>query len=332
MENDFQAENRRLKASWDRFDAEYLDAYLVSGVEDPRINCQSIVTRALIADSIWPGEFTALINEELRFGAVLTWLVSELEGGADRSALRSSIIEEGTCPRTVHETYEALESDDCPLPNYLSLALDYADVGGSAPALPVEVLDLFCDLWKSALAGREVERISVLEPACGSANDYRIISRCGLSKFIDYAGFDISGKNVANAKRRFPGADFFVASILSSGIRDRACDYLFVHDLFEHLSREGIDRALREVVRITRREAWLHFFNAADREDHLVHPVGSYYWNLLSTGRLVETLEELDATVDVIAVPQLLDEKFGFDRYYNLEAVTLMVSKTGQGH
>ena len=41
-------ENKALRWSWDQHPAEHLDHYLVQGIEDPRINCQSILTRALI--------------------------------------------------------------------------------------------------------------------------------------------------------------------------------------------------------------------------------------------------------------------------------------------
>ncbi|MCD6288168.1 MAG: hypothetical protein J7M12_03545 [Candidatus Hydrogenedentes bacterium] len=77
----FADENARLNWSWDRFSCEHLDSYLVGGVEDPRINCQSILTRALIADTLWPDEHTDLIDAELRFGRVLTWLLVQLDQG-----------------------------------------------------------------------------------------------------------------------------------------------------------------------------------------------------------------------------------------------------------
>ena len=59
-------ENERLKASWDCFPAEHLAIYLSLGEQDQRINAHSILTRALLADTLWPGKFDALIDEELR--------------------------------------------------------------------------------------------------------------------------------------------------------------------------------------------------------------------------------------------------------------------------
>ena len=121
--------------------------------------------------------------------------------------------------------------------------------------------------------GRSSGSTYILEPACGSANDYRFIDRCGLSKFITYTGFDISAKNIANARTRFPNTDFRLASITDSGFADESFDYVFIHDLFEHLSLNALHQALAEVMRLIRREAWLHFFNVERCSDHTVQSV-----------------------------------------------------------
>ena len=67
-------ENEALRASWEQHDSAELDSYMIADVEDPRIHCQSILNRALVADSLWPGEFTSLIDAEQRFGVVMTWI------------------------------------------------------------------------------------------------------------------------------------------------------------------------------------------------------------------------------------------------------------------
>lgn len=65
-------ESDRLRRAWDRVAPETLDTYLVTGVEDPRINAQSMLNRGLLCDAQFPGRFTRLIDEELRFGFVRT--------------------------------------------------------------------------------------------------------------------------------------------------------------------------------------------------------------------------------------------------------------------
>ena len=328
MENDLDDENRRLKQSWQELDREYLDSYLVSGEEDPRINCQSILTRSLIADTLWPGEFDELIDGEMRFGAVLNWMLKRLEDEdfAEPRELLPELPIEGACPDPVRETFLWLQSENCPVPDYMSLALSYEDPG---QPLPDVALDVFCGLWRTALEEKEAdEKVSVLEAACGSANDYRGIRACGLSPFIDYAGFDIAPKNVANARSRFPEVEFFEDSILDCSVEDEAYEYFFAHDLYEHLSPEAMETALRETVRVTEREAWLHFFNAEDRPDHDVQPVEDYHINLLSIPRLVDSLEGLGTQVEVISIPELLEAKFGLgESYHNQQAVTLLVKK-----
>ena len=104
-------------------------------------------------------------------------------------------------------------------------------------------------------------------------------------------------------------------------------DYVFVHDLFEHLSAQGVDRALTQVMQCTRKQAWLHFFNLADIEQHRFRPVGTYYWSTLSQKRIMETLSPHAAQIEVISIPALLQEKFAWNQYHNQEAVTLLVTK-----
>ena len=71
----------------------------------------------------------------------------------------------------------------------------------------------FIDRWHAALADRQAASISVLEFACGSANDYRDIEESGLARFLDYHGIDLTAKNIANARRRFPGVAFEVGDV-----------------------------------------------------------------------------------------------------------------------
>jgi hypothetical protein len=128
MATAFDTENQNLRSSWDRHSCDHLDRYLVSDVEDPRINCQSILSRALIADSLWPNEFTDLIDAELRFGAVLTWLLTQLKKEDRRYDLLDSLDSDWGpfCPHFVRETYHWLQSDQCPIADYLSTALQDA--------------------------------------------------------------------------------------------------------------------------------------------------------------------------------------------------------------
>jgi ubiquinone/menaquinone biosynthesis C-methylase UbiE len=325
----FESENAGLMWSWDRYPQEHLDTYLVADLEDPRINCQSILSRALIADSLWSNEFTDLIDAELRFGTVLSWILVQLHRGISRYDLWDSIDDDKdrACPQVISETYQWLQSDQCSIRDYMSAALERGHPDKPEQLLSESALNTFSDLWKMTLCGRHAEKIRVLEPACGSANDYRFIEKSGLAEFITYTGIDISSKNMANAKTRYPDVDFRAVSVLDTGFEDESFDTVFVHDLFEHLSPDALNMALAEIMRVTRSQAWLHFFNVTRCKEHIIHPVERYHWNTLSLEKLQHQLTELGGSVETLSIPSFLMDKFGDYAYHNANAVTLLVTK-----
>ncbi len=323
-EPEFEHENEKLRQAWDRHSREFLDGYLVADVEDPRINQQSILNRALLVDAIWPDRFTDLIEAEMRFGVVMTWLLQAVRQQDPFSLYQR--IEEGDCPPVVRETQQALTRPGSGLPDFIQAALL---TPRQEQALSGMGLMAFRDLWQAAMAGvgQAEATPSVLEVACGSANDYRWLAAYGIARHVRYSGFDISPKNIANALERHPSARFHVASILDSGIESEAHDYVYAHDLYEHLSPAGLERALAETLRITRREAWLHFFKLVDQPEHEFIPREDYYFNRLSLPRVVATLESLGGQVEVVPIADLIRTKFGHEPYHNPGAVSLIVRK-----
>ncbi|MEN6405969.1 MAG: class I SAM-dependent methyltransferase [Thermoguttaceae bacterium] len=316
-------ESDRLRRSWDRCDSATLDVYLVSGVEDPRINVPSILGRGLLCDTLFPGRFAHQIEEELRFGFAMTWLVGQLDHGVPAETLLRSFETggQGVCPDFLLDTFERLQRTDSLVPDYLTLAL--AD-RRTQDGLSLESLDVFQIFWRRALQNLSHESYELFEAACGSANDYRAIASCGLARFFRYTGVDIAAKNIDNARRRFPNVDFRVGDLLNSRLPDRAFDFSFAYDVFEHLSPEALSRAVSELLRVTRREAWLHLFNAANTSSHQIHPVGDYYWNALSLGRMIGLLEQSASHVEVVSIAELAQTKFGFRHYYNPNAYALL--------
>ena len=89
----------------------------------------------------------------------------------------------------------------------------------------------------------------LLEPACGSANDYRYLAAFGIAGLLDYTGFDLCEKNVANARALFPRTRFEVGNVFEIAAADQAFALCFVHDLLEHLSPAGLERAVEELCR-----------------------------------------------------------------------------------
>src|SRR5262249_30210875 len=102
-------------------------------------------------------------------------------------------------------------------------------------------LSVFQETWHRVLLDHSFEKRSFVEPACGSANDYRFFDAFGLTRFMDYTGFDLCEKNIANARQMFPTARFVVGNILSPNFSERAFDCALVHDLFEHLSLAAME-------------------------------------------------------------------------------------------
>jgi len=326
-ESRLSAEGVALRRCWDRHDSRTLDTYLTSDVEDPRINVQSILTRALVSDSLWPGKFEDLIHEEFCFGFALTWVLERLRDGIPRKRLFDEIRHgrSALCPRFVLETFERLTKDTSSYPDYLSAALDI-DEEETAAGLGESVLDIFRPIWRHRLTGIHPSEISIVEPACGSANDFRCLHSFGFSPYLRYTGFDIAPKNIQNAIDRFPDIDFRIGDVLASDLEDDSFEFCFVHDLFEHLSPAALTKAIEEVLRITRRQVWLHFFNVADVPEHRFERRGDYHWNLLSLRELVNTVGARARDVEVVRITDLAQIKFGFTGYYNQGACTLIAT------
>jgi SAM-dependent methyltransferase len=328
MNPELKKESEKLQWVWDQRSSEALDAYLVVNQEDPRVNLQSILTRSFLIDALWPDEFTDLISDEIRFGAVLSWLLQRLSGGESRESLLDSICQsEGTLPQFIRDTCAWLESADCPVPDYVLHALSNVDADHPERLLDEGALSTFEDLWPLLLKSRPAGALRMVEFGSGSANDYRYLESFGLARFTEYRGLDISRRNIDNARRRCPSAAFEVGNIFESGLPDHAAEYVLVQDVFEHLSPAGLEVAIEEAMRVCRKEAWLHFFNAADTEQHEIQPVDDYYWNRLSIDRLVESLGKYAASVEVIVIQDMLNTRFDYGNFYNPEAVTIIASK-----
>lgn len=150
--------------------------------------------------------------------------------------------------------------------------------------------------------------------------------RFGVARFLEYTGLDICDKNIANARRRFGSVDFRIEDFLAIRAENKSYDYLFVHDLFEHLSGAAIELALSHVSRVTRRQACLSFFNMADIPEHVIRPQGLYHWNRVSMQRVQESLMASARSIDVVPIGAFLRDNYGCTDYHNNGAYTLIVS------
>ena len=172
----------------------------------------------------------------------------------------------------------------------------------------------------------EYEKISVLEPACGSANDYRFIEAFDISRFLDYTGFDLSEKNICNAQKLFPEVNFIVGNAIEIQAKENEYDYCYVHDLFEHLSLEAMEKVVSEISRVTKKGICAGFFDMLEGSNHIVKAVNSYHWNKLSRDKMKTLFEKKFSDIEVIHIDSYLISKYGFSDTHNKGAYTLVAT------
>lgn len=331
MEERFKLETKGLVRSWAKYDRDTLRDYMIQDVEDPRINIQSILTRHFLIERLFGEQFADLMEHELRFSLVINWLLKLLKTSIrvnELHAILDALLEgqdnaEGLeVPRYVSETFATLA-----LPNYICDLLSWAPVETTDVPIPEYLMSTFQTIWREVLEGEQTGRTSVLEPACGSANDYRFIEAFGIARLLDYVGFDLCEKNILNARQMFPHTRFEVGNVLESDKPDNAFDYCFVHDLFEHLSIEAMEVAIREVCRVTRQDICAGFFNMCDGDEHIVRNVDDYHWNKLSMSKTKAIFERHASAVEVIHIDKFLVSRFGCGDTHNKSAYTFIIRR-----
>jgi SAM-dependent methyltransferase len=326
-------ESEKLAWSWARHDAPVLREYLVSGVEDPRINLQSIISRHFLVRSILAASerFSVLMTQEYLFSAAMNWLMGLGDSAQEQSSAeallyalrRGSDNAEGLeIPHFMVQAFGSLpvSAGDLTIPNYIETFLSHPGTG------PWPVLDTFCVLWQTALVNLEPgTTVTVLEPACGSANDYRFLRAFGIARLLAYTGFDLCESNVLNARALFPDARFERGNIFEIQAKDFAFDFCFIHDLFEHLSLEGLQAAIAEVCRVTHRGLCAGFFNMDEVPEHDVRPVEQYHWNKLSMARTKRLFAEHGFAGEVLHVATFLKCQLGCEQTHNPNAYTFLL-------
>ena len=343
-------------------DAVMLRDYLVAGVEDPRFNVQSILTRHFLTRALSGDRFSALMEQEYRFAAALSWLTGLAGRLGDTEELelvlyalrRGADNAEGIeIPGFIVETFTALPTvaGGFTIPNYVKSFLSGTQLVKGQARFHRPSLTTFRKLWSKALKAKIPARhprsnrsksahppgfqpsalnsqpLSVLEPACGSANDYRFLHAYGLGRLVRYTGFDLCAKNIENARALFPGVSFAVGNVFKIAAADRAFDLCFVHDLFEHLSPEGMQTAVKEVCRVTRQGLCVGFFNMDEIRDHQARPVDEYHWNLISMSRMKELFAGCGFAARVVHIGTFLRQQIGCEQTHNPNAYTFLLQR-----
>ncbi len=345
MDDRLREESEKLARSWMRQDPAVLQEYLVSGVEDPRVNLQSVLSRHFLVSMLSGERFGGLMAQEYRFSAVMNWLrrFAEEKRSPEEYELvlhglraGSDNVEGIEIPQCVLETFSTLPANAAGIvvPNYIEGFLSEAGaMSGDQVAGSETSLNTFAVAWSRALAplvnSGEIPRMTVLEPACGSANDYRFLHAYVIAPLIEYTGFDLSEVNVQNARRLFPGVRFDRGNVFEIGAPDKSYEVCFVHDLFEHLSIQGLAAAVKEVCRVTRRGICAGFFNMDEIREHVIRPVEEYYWNTLSMARTRELFAGQGFEGTVLHVATFLRQQVGCEETHNPKAYTFLSLRVG---
>lgn len=323
MDDFLRLESEKLARAWRQHDAVHLRDYLVTGVEDPRINVQSVLTRHFLIAALFEAKFDLLMEEELRFAGAMNWLrhpASESETPEARAALlhalrrRADNAEGVPIPPFLTQLFGRLpaRAGDVSVPNYLEPFL--------TDNARFNLLDTFQRLWADGLESEIPQAVRVLEPACGSANDYRALANYGIARLVDYTGFDLCEKNVTNARALFPGVRFEVGNVFEIPAADGAFELSFVHDLFEHLSPAALPVGIRELCRVTRRGLCVGFFQMDEIPEHIVRPVDEYHLNTLSLARTQALFAEQGFDVQPLHIGSYLRWRIGCAETHNPNA------------
>lgn len=279
--------------TWSLGDADMLDRYLVSGYQNPRINVQSILIRHFLISKLFGSDLEQLAEEEVRFAVVLNELLRQ-------RALALGVTMGSFLNPAKHAAVRRVDQ------------------------VIAERQTEFEERWRAELADRTLKSIRVLEFACGSANDFRAFVGYGLAGHLDYVGVDLTSKNIENALRRFPHAQFQVGNILDLPYADASFDFVIASDIFEHLAQQEMERALDEACRIARRGVLLTFFNMSDAPEHMVQRRRAYHWNRLSRPRIETQLRRRFSSLITIPVAAWLQERFDYPHSYNAHAYTII--------
>jgi hypothetical protein len=334
MNTNLQLETERLTRSWMQYDESLLGGYLVAGVEDPRTNLQSLLTRNYLITALFGSKYSELLDQEFRFALAMNWLLKLLPPTGDEDDLatvrhalehRCDNAEDIPIPVLIQDTYAALpvQLNGIQLPNYIE---EFLTTTPPATGMTPPILGTFERLWNGLLASEPRQIVSLLEPACGSANDYRSFDSFGLAPFLDYSGFDLCEKNVINARALFPEIRFETGNAFAIQAADKQFDHCIVHDLFEHLSIEGMETAVSEICRVTKRGICASFFQMDETPEHLVRPVDDYHWNKLSMARTKALFEPHASAVRVVHLDTLARLEFNLGTTHNPDAYTFTVS------
>ncbi len=292
-------ETGNLIKQWESYDQSTLLEYLVQGFQDPRINTQSILARHYIGQFIYGDKFKELEIDELKWSIEANKLLNDYQKKNKVS---------------IHKLSGKNDEPE---------KLLYKDVFNKYFESEYKIIEQrWCECLKEY--GSSLDKPTVIEAACGSANDFRFLESYGFSDAILYKGFDLNETNVKNSKGLYPYIEFDRGNILDIDEKNKSWDIMIIHDLFEHLHIDAYHIAMKEAARVTKGKIIISYFNMEEIEEHVVRPVKFYHWNCLSRNKTVAEWEGLGGKVTVININKLTTE-YDFSEFHNKKAYTFLV-------
>jgi ubiquinone/menaquinone biosynthesis C-methylase UbiE len=308
-----QKEINGLKHIWEDLPANYLRNYLVEGLQCPIINLASVLVRHELLrlidqfnpdQGIWKSSKPLRIRE-IKFAKKMTAQIAENKRQMRYSLFRRAFNKGGRILRRTFFSHQEI-------PGAMQIRDDWRR---------------FSDRCYAA----KLSKPTVLECACGSANDYRYMESYGLAMLVDYTGIDLVETNVKNALSLFPSARFFVGDVTRLEYEDSRFDCTIIFDLFEHLHPQLMEEAFSEIIRVTRQELVLTFFNMTEVNSHIINPVESYYWNTLSKKQIMLSLNARPevAGIEIKSIFAINPIEFNYEKAENENnwVWTIMLSK-----
>lgn len=138
--------------------------------------------------------------------------------------------------------------------------------------------------------------LKLLDVPCGNGTDYEYIFS---NLPLEYEGLELNPKQVKLNRERLLGGNFQIGDIMGLKAPDCSYDIVYCRHIFEHLSLDAMDLALKETYRVARKFLLYVFFSMEDIPEHKEIPVRLYHCNVLSKRRIEQRLRSFERVKDI---------------------------------
>jgi SAM-dependent methyltransferase len=135
--------------------------------------------------------------------------------------------------------------------------------------------------WRAILA-KDIkvwfgDHVSLLEVGCGTGLVYQELRRHRVVTSDSYVGGDVSKSMLSIARQRYPGVSFVDLDIFDLGYPDRSQPNVICIQVLQHLPY--YDKAISELIRVTRQKLYVVSWFELDTEDKLELSPPSSRWD-----------------------------------------------------